>query len=49
MALTIGQQYVSPKSGFTGTIAEIVPATHGLVRVRLVSDTAEKWSMVKVA
>jgi hypothetical protein len=46
--LTIGQTFTSPKSGFAGTIAEIVPATHGLMRVRIIAeDGSEKWSMVK--
>jgi hypothetical protein len=46
--LTIGQTYTSTKSGFSGTIAEVVPATHGLMRVRIIDENGiEKWSMVK--
>ena len=49
MAPTVGQSFVSHKSGFAGIIAEVVMESSSLYRVRIVNDEGiEKWSMVQV-
>jgi hypothetical protein len=50
MNIKVGQLFESPKSGFLGIITEIVPASNGYARVRIVNDARiEKWSMVQVS
>lgn len=46
--LTIGQEYVTSKSGVKGTIQEIVQNPSGSVRVRLVTKNGkDRWTTIK--
>jgi len=44
--LTIGQEFVTLKSGVKGTIREIVQNSSGSVRVRLDVKGKERWTTI---
>lgn len=45
--LTIGQEFVTQKSGVKGTIKEIVQNPSGSVRVRLDVKGKERWTTIE--
>lgn len=43
----IGQVITTPKSGVVGTVKEIVPNASGSLRVRLETNSGERWTTIK--
>jgi hypothetical protein len=42
----VGDLFTTLKSNVTGTITEIIPNVSGSVRVRLSTDSGERWTTV---